>query len=92
MIVFKIRSLLMELNLRFRSLWASTTILLKPWNDGIPRSKDGKFATPAITQIVARIDQGIRRLPKLLKTKAVKLLFMHKSGRTVHNRPRPPPP
>ena len=80
----------MELNLRLRSLWASTTILLKPCNGGIPRSKDGKFATAAITEIAVRIDQGIRKLPKLLKTPAVKLLCMHRSGRTVHNGPRAP--
>ena len=88
--VLSSETLLMELNLRLRSLWASTTILLQPWNDGIPRSKDGKFATAAITEIAARIDQGIKRLPKLLKTQAVKLLCMHRSWRTVNNRPRAP--
>ena len=56
---------LTELNLRLRSLWASTSILLKPWNGGIPRTKDGKFTTANIPQIAARIDQGFRRLPKL---------------------------
>ena len=51
--VLSSETLLMELNLRLRSLWASTTILLKPWNGGIPRSKDGKFATATITEIAA---------------------------------------
>ena len=88
--VLSSETLLMELNLRLRSLWASTTILLKPWNGGIPRSKDGKFAIAAITEIAARIDQGLKRLPKLLKSN-VKLICMHKSGRTVHNGPKAPP-
>ena len=68
-----------------------TTILLKPWNGRIPRSKDGKFVTAAITEIGARIAKGIKRLPRLLKTQAVKLICMHRSGRTVHNGPRAPP-
>ena len=51
--VLSSETLLMEMNLRLWSLWAPTTILLKPWNDGIPRAKDGKFATAAITKIAA---------------------------------------
>ena len=69
-------TLLTELNIRLRSLWASTTILLKPWNGGIARSKDGNFATATIAEIAARIDQGLRKLPQLLKNPTVKLLCM----------------
>ena len=80
----------MELNIRLRSLWASTTILLKPWKGGIARAKDGNFATAAITEIAARIDQGLRKLSPLLKNPAVKLLCMHRSGWTVYNGPKAP--
>ena len=43
-----------------RSLWASTTVLLKPWNGGLARAKDGNLATAAITDLAARIDLGLR--------------------------------
>ena len=33
--------LLKDLNMRMRSLWASTSVLLKPWSGGPPRFKDG---------------------------------------------------
>ena len=69
-------TLLTELSIRLRSLWASTTILLKPWNGGIARSKDGNFATATIAENAARIDQGLRKLPQLLKNPTVKLLCM----------------
>ena len=81
---------LMEMNLRLRSLWVSTTVVIKPWTGRIPRTEDGKFATAAIPQIAERIDQGLRRLPKLLRIN-VKLLSVHKSGRTVSNGPSAPP-
>ena len=48
-------ALLTELNIRLRSLWASITILLKPWNSGLARAKDGNFATASIAET--------RRLP-----------------------------
>ena len=40
--------LLKELNMRMRSLWASTSVLIKPWNGGLPRCKDGHFLTAAV--------------------------------------------
>ena len=82
--------LLNELNMRMRSLWASTSILIKPWNGGLPRGKDGNFFTAAIGDIAARIDQALKKLPALFKNPAVKLLCMHRSGRTAHNGPKAP--
>ena len=82
--------LLTELNMQLRSLWASTSILLKLWNGGLARGKDGNFVTTAIGEIAARIDQGLKKLPALLRNPAVKLLCMHRSGRTVHNGPKAP--
>ena len=82
--------LLRSLNMRMRSLWASTTVLIKPWNGGLPRGRDGHFLTAAVGDIAARIDQALKRLPGLFKNPAVKLLCMHKSGRTIHNGPKAP--
>ena len=69
---------------------ASTTVVIKPWTGGIPRTDDGKFVTASIPQIADRIGQGLRRLPKLLRIQ-VRLLSMHKSGRVVSNGPSAPP-
>ena len=33
--------LLRSFNIRMRSVWASSTIILKPWNGGLPRGADG---------------------------------------------------
>ena len=76
--------------MRMRSLWASTSVLLKPWNGGLPRCKDGHFLTAAVGDIAARIDQALKQLPALLRNPAVKLLCMHRSGRTIHNGPKAP--
>ena len=37
--------LLRSLNLRMRSIWASSTVMIKPWNGGLPRGNDGVTAT-----------------------------------------------
>ena len=78
--------LLKDLNMRMRSLWASTSVLLKPWNGGLPRYKDGHFLTTAVGDIAAMIDQALKQLPALLRNPAVK----HRSGRTIHNSPKAP--
>ena len=57
---------------------------------GIKRAEDGMFPTFSIPHIADRISQGIRRLPKLLRTQ-VRLLCMHKSGKVVSNGPPAPP-
>ena len=81
---------LTQMNLSHRCLWASTTLVIKPWTGGIARTDDGKFITASIPQIADRIGQGLRRLPKLLRIQ-VQLLSMHKSGRVVSNGPSAPP-
>ena len=48
------------------------------------------FPTSSIPHIADRISQGIRRLPKLLRTQ-VRLLCMHKSSKVVSNGPPSPP-
>ena len=81
---------LTQLNLSLRSLWSSTTVVIKPWTGGIARTDDGKFVTASIPHIADRIGQGLWRLPKLLKIQ-VRLLCVHKSGRVVSNGPNTPP-
>ena len=82
--------LLRSLNMRMRLLWASTSLLIKPWNGGLPRGRDGHFLTAAVGDMAERIDQALKGLPGLFKNPAVKLLCMHKSGRTIHNGPKAP--
>ena len=77
------------MNLSLRSIWLSTTVVVKSWTGRIPRTSDGKLATASIPQIAERIDQAFRRLPKLLKIQ-VRLLSVHRSGRTVRNGPSAP--
>ena len=79
--------LLRSLNLRMRSVWASTTVILKPWNGGLPRGNDGNFLTAGVADITRRIDQALKFLPGLLTTPSVKLTCIHSSGRTIHNGP-----
>ena len=81
--------MLTQMNLSLRCLWASTTVVIKPWTGGIARTDDGKFVTASIPQIADRIGQGLRTLPKLLRIQ-VRLLSMHKSGRVVSNGPSAP--
>ena len=50
------------------SLRSSTMVVIKPWNGGIARADDEMFPTSSIPHIANRISQGIRRLPKLLRT------------------------
>ena len=63
---------LTQLNLSLRSLCLSTTVVIKPWTGGIARTDR------SIPHIADKIDQGLRRLPKLLK-------------RIVSNGPNAPP-
>ena len=65
-------------------------VVIKPWNKGITRAEDGMFPTSSIPHIADRISQGIRRLPKLLRTQ-VRLLCLYKSGKVVSNGPPAPP-
>ena len=78
--------LLKELNMRMRFIWASTSVLIKPWNGGLPRGKDGNFFTAAIGDIAARIDQALKKLPALFKNPAVST----GAGAWSTTGPRPP--
>ena len=83
--------LVRSLNLRMRSSWASTTVIMKPWNGGLPRGNDGNFLMAGVADIALRINQVLKLLPGLLKNPSFNLTCIHSSGRTIHNGPRAPP-
>ena len=84
---------LVELNLCLRSMWASTTMVLKPWTertgDNI-RTQDRYFSTAAIPFIADMITMAVGKLPKLLESQT-HFMCLHKSGKVVANGPRAPP-
>ena len=41
-----------------RSLWSSTTVVIKPWTGGIAWTDDGKFVTASIPHIADRIGKA----------------------------------
>ena len=75
---------LTQVNLCLRSLWSSTTVVLKPWTD-----KTGGIASliPHISNMIAH---GASKLPKLMTTQ-VCLMCLHKSGKVFANGPPAPP-
>ena len=81
---------LTNLNIKLRSLWSAGLAVLKPWTGFLTRTKEGNFSTSDVDAIAARVDQGIKRMPKLLKNPATRLVCVHRSGRTVHNGPKAP--
>ena len=69
---------LTRLNVRMRALWSAGLTVVKPWNGFLARTSEGNFQISDIDGIAARVDQGIRRLPKLLNIlKAQKVLEIH---------------
>ena len=80
---------LKQFNLSLRSMWATTTVLIKPWTGGLTRTNEGNFVTSAVPTIGERIMQGARKLRQLLKGQT-RLIAMHRSGRIVHNGPNAP--
>ena len=50
---------LTQLNPSLQSLWALTTVIIKPWAGGIARTDEGNFVTSVIPYIADRVGQGI---------------------------------
>ena len=70
---------LVELNLCLRSMWAATTVVLKPWMEktgDIIRTQDGSFPMSAIPVVADMITMAVGKLPKC--------------GKVVANGPRAP--
>ena len=81
---------LTRLNVRMRALWSAGIAVIKPWNGFLTRTSEGNFQISDIDGIAARVDQGMKRLPKLLSNPATRLVGVHRSGRPVFNGPKAP--
>ena len=72
--------------MRMSSIWASTSVLIKPWNGGLRGARTQIFLPPPSETLLPGSIKPSRS--SQFKNPAVKLLCMHRSGRTVHNRPK----
>ena len=81
---------LTRLNVRMRALWSAGLAVVKPWNGFLARTSEGNFQTSDVGEIAARVDQGIKRLPKLLSNPSTRLVGVHRSGRPIYNGPKAP--
>ena len=78
------------LNVRMRALWSAGIAFVKPWNGFLTRTSEGNFQISDMGEIAARVDQGIKRLPKLLSNPSTRLVGVHRSGRPIYNGPKAP--
>ena len=81
---------LTRLNVRMRALWSAGIAVVKPWNGFLTRTSEGNFQTSDVGEIAARVDQGIKRLPKVLSNPSTRLVGVHRSGRPIYNGPKAP--
>ena len=81
---------LTRLNVRIRALWSEGLAVIKPWNGFLARTSQGNFQTSDVGEIAARVDQGIKRLPKLLSNPSTRLVGVHRTGRCIFNGPKAP--
>ena len=65
---------LTRLNVRMRALWSAGIAVIKPWNGFLARTSEGNFQISDIDEIAARVDQGTKRLPKLLSNPSTRLV------------------
>ena len=73
---------LTSLNIRMRALWSAGITILKPWTGFLTRTSKGNFNINDVDGVAARVDQGMKRLPKLLKNPA--------TSRPIYNGPKAP--
>ena len=69
---------LTRLNVRMRALWSAGIAVIKPWNGFLARTSEGNFQTSDIDGIAARVDQGMKHLPKLLSYPMARLVGVHR--------------
>ena len=81
---------LTRLNIRMRALWSAGIAVIKPWTGFLTRTSEGNFNISDVDGIAARVDQGMKRLPKLLNNPATRLVGVHRSGRPIFNGPKAP--
>ena len=83
------RDHLVKINLCLQSLWAATSVVLKPWADraGINRTQDGSIPTASIPGVAEEMSVATSKLAKLLKS-LNHLICIHGSGKAVANGPQ----
>ena len=69
---------LTRFNVRMRALWRVGIAVIKPWNGFLARTSEGNFQTSDIDGIAARVDQGMKHLPKLLSYPMARLVGVHR--------------
>ena len=69
---------LTRFNVRMRALWRAGIAVIKPWNGFLARTSEGNFQTSDIDGIAARVDQGMKHLPKLLSYPMARLVGVHR--------------
>ena len=81
---------LTRLNIRMRALWSAGIAVIKPWTGFLTRTSEGNFNINDVDGVAARVDQGMKRRPKLLNNPATRLVCVHRSGRPIYNGPKAP--
>ena len=86
------KDLLVEINLCLRTLWAATSVVLKPLADraGVHRTQDGYVPTATIPGVADEMSVTSGKLAKLLKSPN-RLICIHRSSKAVANGPQAPP-
>ena len=69
---------LTRFNVRMRALWRVGIAVIKPWNGFLARTSEGNFQTSDIDGIAARVDQGMKHLPKLLSNPTTRMVGVHR--------------
>ena len=77
------KELLVKINLCLRTLWAATSVVIKPWADrvGVNRTENG---------IANELTVAAGKLAKLFRS-SNRLICIHGSGKAVINSPSAPP-
>ena len=65
---------LTRFNVKLRALWSAGILVLKPWHGFLGRNEEGYFKTGEIDSIAGRVDNALKRLPKLLSNPATRLV------------------
>ena len=80
---------LVVINLCLWTLWAATSVVIKPWAErvGVHRMENGSVPTATIPGIANEMTVAAGKLAKLFKS-SDRLICIHGSGKAVTNGPR----
>ena len=78
---------LVEINLCLWTLWAATSVVIKPWAErvGVHRMENGSVPTATIPGIANKMTVVADKLAKLFKL-SNRLICIHGSGKAVNQR------